>query len=138
MNPPQDWMRLRLRDDWIQTTLTIKEVKSHTIDGTQELEVIIDDFEVMHQMLLMMWYEPVTYQENKRISRSLDGCDVEIDTRPMLPTYAEIEGIDEKTVVNVLEKLGYTVWETTAVKVKQMYEAKWIDLHSIERLVFEE
>jgi adenylate cyclase class IV len=137
MKPKQDGTRLRLRDDWNAVTLTIKQVKAHTIDGTQELEVIIEDFKIMHTMLIMMWYEVVTYQENKRISRLLDGCDIEIDTRPMLETYAEIEWASEKNVLQVLEKLGYDVSETTAVKVKQMYEAKGVDLHSIERLVFE-
>jgi hypothetical protein len=42
----------------------------------------------------------------------------------MVETYAEIEGVDEKSVVDIVKKLGYDISQTTAVKVKQMYEAK--------------
>ena len=137
INPPVEWMWIRLRDDGVQTTLTIKHVKAHTVDGTKELEVVVNDFDVMHSMLAMMWFKLLTYQENKRISWSLYGCDIEIDTRPLLETYAEIEWPDEKNVMNVFEKLWHTIADTTAVKVKQMYEAKGIDLHAMKKLVFE-
>lgn len=136
-NPPQEWVWIRLRYDWSHTTLTIKHVQAHTIDWTKELECIVQDFDIMHTMLITMGFVLLTYQENKRTSRRLDACDIEIDIRPNLEPYAEIEWPNQDTVALTVEKLWYRMQETTAVKVKQMYEAKGIDLHSIERLVFD-
>lgn len=136
MSSKTEWMRIRLRYDWYQATLTIKEVSAHTIDGTQELEVRVGDFDTMHQMLIKMWYVPLTYQENKRISRRLDDCDIEIDTRPMLEPYLEVEWKDSESVFEIIHRLWYSIDQTIWVKVKQMYESKWIDLHDIKRLTF--
>lgn len=43
------WIRLRTNGD--KTTLTIKNIVSSQIDGTQELEIVVDDFEKTNSIL---------------------------------------------------------------------------------------
>jgi adenylate cyclase, class 2 len=50
-NPPMPDAWVRLRDNGISTTITIKEITASTIDGTKELELVVDSFDVAHAML---------------------------------------------------------------------------------------
>ena len=43
--PKVDSKWIRLRTNGVKTTLTIKNLVSSEIDGTQELEVVVDNFE---------------------------------------------------------------------------------------------
>lgn len=42
---------IRLRTDGKNTTLTIKEIKSNTIDGTEEIEIQVSDFEQTNSII---------------------------------------------------------------------------------------
>ena len=97
------WIRLRTNGD--KTTLTIKNLVSSSIDGTQELEVEVDNFERTNLILKELGYEAKGYQENRRIQYMLNGCEVDIDYWPMIPTYLEIEGPSEEAVYEVLNQL---------------------------------
>ena len=89
---PGDTSRwIRLRDTGQEITLTDKELRSDAIDGTREVEVVVDSFEATSALLGMLGFTPKSYQENKRVSFLLDGAEVEIDTRPQIPTCLEIE-----------------------------------------------
>lgn len=99
------WIRLRTNGE--KTTLTIKNLVSSKIDGTQELEVEVDNFERCHLILKELGYEPKGYQENRRIQYMLNGVEVDIDFWPLIPTYIEIEGPSEEAVYKTLEALGF-------------------------------
>lgn len=62
------------------------------LGGTQEHEVVVSDFEKMNDILEKLGYKHRNYQENKRIRYILDEVEIDIDTWPLIPTYAEIEG----------------------------------------------
>ena len=83
---------IRLRTNGKITTLCIKEVADElNIDSTKELEVVVDDFNNMHEILCQLGYLARTYQENKRTSYEFNECSIEIDEWPLIPAYLEIE-----------------------------------------------
>lgn len=134
---PSKWIRLRTNGK--KTTLTIKEIKDKTaIDGTMELETVVGDFDVMNDILKELGYSYRNYQENYRIIYSLDNVEISIDSWPLIPTYAEIEGKTNEDVVMALEKLGYTLDDATTLDVTSIYnEIYGIDLLKIKELKFE-
>ena len=106
MNPPTPAQWIRLRTDGKKTTLTVKHIiDSQAIDGTKEREVVVDDFDITNSLLNQLWYTAKSYQENNRESYSIDGCDIEIDSRPHIPPYLEIEWPSVQAVESVVDKL---------------------------------
>lgn len=128
---------IRLRTDGNKTTLTIKEVHNDQIDGTQELEIIVDDFEKTNLLLEKLGYESEYFQENKRISYILDDVEIEIDFWPKIPPYLEIEGKSIEEVHNMIKKLGFEISQTTSISTKEVYTKYSLDIHSFKELKFD-
>lgn len=128
------WIRLRTNGD--KTTLTIKNIVTSKIDGTQELEVVVDNFERTNLILKELGYVPKGYQENRRIQYELNGMEVDIDSWPMIPTYLEIEGPSEEAVYNTVEALGFTKDDCTTRDVEGIYLDYGYDLENIYELKF--
>lgn len=124
------WIRLRTNGE--KTTLTIKHIQDvNAIDGTEELEVVVDDFDEMNKILESLEYFHRNYQENKRILYILDGVEVSIDSWPLIPDYAEIEGKSVEDVKKVLNKLNLTEDDYTTLDVVSVYEHYGIDVLNI-------
>ena len=117
---PNKW--IRLRTNGTTTTLTIKNIEDKTIDGTKELEIVVDDFDKTNEILNELGYIPRGIQENKRIKYDLNGVEVDIDTWPKIPTYLEIEGKNEEEVFKTLELLGIDKDKATSLDVLSIYE----------------
>lgn len=134
---PNKWIRLRTNGK--KTTLTIKEIRNkNAIDGTMELETVVGDFDVMNSILKELGYVYRNYQENYRKIYVIENVEISIDSWPMIPTYAEIEGKSNEDVVRTLELLGYTLEEATTLDVTSIYnEIYGIDLLGIKELKFE-
>ena len=64
---PDKWIRLRTNGS--KTTLTIKNIKASTIDGTSETEIEVSDFQTTNEILNELGYIARGKQENKRICR---------------------------------------------------------------------
>ena len=130
---------IRLRTNGKKTTLTIKEIKDKkAIDGTEELEVLVGDFDAMNKILKELGYVYRNYQENYRKIYMIDEVEISIDSWPMIPTYAEIEGKSNEAVISVLNRLGYSLDEATTLDVTSIYnEVYGIDLLNIRELKFE-
>lgn len=116
---------LRVRDEGNRVTMTYKKFGSQTIDGCEEIEVIIDDFEEAIALLRALELTPVTYQESKREIWSLDGAEVMIDEWPWIKPYIEIEGEDEELVRIAAQKLGFDWQNATFGSVMHAYEAEY-------------
>ena len=123
---PNKW--IRLRTNGTTTTLTIKDVTEKTIDGTKELEIVVDDFDKTNEILNELGYTPKGLQENKRIKYNLNGVEIDIDTWPKIPTYLEIEGKDETEVYNTLDILGISKDRITTLDVQTIYK----DVYNID------
>lgn len=132
---PNKWIRLRTNGS--KTTLTIKQIESSNIDGTKEMEIVVDDFDTTNEILNELGYKARNAQENKRIKYDLNGIEVDIDTWPMIPTYLEIEGSSEEEVYKTLELLNINKEDTTALDVMGIYKEVYnIDLKDIPNLTF--
>ena len=130
------WIRLRTNGE--KTTLTIKNLVSSEIDGTQELEIEVDDFLKCNLILNELGYEAKGYQENRRIQYTLNGVEIDIDSWPMIPTYLEIEGPSEEAVYEILGLLGYSKEDCVTTDVEGIYLDYGYNLEEIYDLKLEE
>ncbi|MFJ2664149.1 class IV adenylate cyclase [Nocardia fluminea] len=136
VTPGVDGKWIRLRDNGKRTTLAVKEITSDAIDGTHEVEVSVDDFAATNALLEMMGFSAKSYQETKRISYTLDGAELELDTWPGIPPYLEIEAATKADVIRVAELLGYTEADLTGENTIKIYARHGIDLNTIRELRF--
>ena len=136
--PRVDSKWIRLRTNGTKTTLTIKNLVSSEIDGTQELEIAVDDFEKCNMILRELGYQPKGYQENRRCQYILNGVEIDIDYWPLIPTYLEIEGPSEDAVYKTLELLGIDKSFATSKDVESIYLEYGHDLKKIYNLELEE
>lgn len=130
------WIRLRTNGE--KSTLTIKNLVSSLIDGTQELEIEVDNFERCHLILKELGYEAKGYQENRRCQYLLNGVEIDIDSWPLIPTYLEIEGASEEIVYHTVSLLGFTKEECVTRNVEGIYLDYGFDLNEIYDLKLEE
>ncbi|MCX6823083.1 MAG: class IV adenylate cyclase [candidate division SR1 bacterium] len=137
-NPKKENSWIRLRDDGKKTTLTIKEINNDLIDGTEELEVKVEDFEKTNLILEKLGYISKSYQENKRISYKLDGIEIEIDSWPLIPPYIEIEAKSLTEVEDMIKKLGFDLSQSTSINTIKVYRKYGIELEAIKELKFDE
>ena len=135
---PNKW--IRLRTNGTKTTLTIKEIKDkNAIEGTNELEVVVSDFDKTNEVLKELGYESRNYQENYRRVYLLGNTEISIDSWPLIPTYAEIEGKTNEDVENVLKLVNTNNYQTTTYDVESIYrEIYGIDIMKIKELKFGE
>ena len=136
--PKVDGKWIRLRTNGEKTTLTIKNVVTSKIDGTQELEITVDDFDKTNLILNELGYQAKGYQENRRIQYLYKGCEIDIDYWPKIPTYLEIEGNSEEIVYEVLEELGFQREDSTTRDVEGIYLDYGHKLEDIYDLTLEE
>ncbi len=134
---PDDKSRwIRLRDTGTEVTLTVKEIVHDGIDGTKELEIVVDNFEAANALLGRLGFHPKSYQENRRISFTLSGARLEIDHWPMIPPYLEIEGDSYEHVVQVAAILGFEKSRLTGENTIKIYDRYGINLNAIKELRF--
>lgn len=130
---------VRLRTDGQKTKLTVKEMASATVDGVQEWETVVDDFETTLTMLEKMGLRPKGYQENRRELYTLDGVKLSIDEWPGLKPLLEIEGHNKDEVYSMLNKLDLDSSQFTANSISQIYlDELGIDLDNRPELRFED
>lgn len=136
-NPAQKGRWIRLRSNGNEVTLTLKEIKSLQIDGTQELEIVVSDFYETNRILNKLGYLPRTFQENFRIEYRFDNVTFDIDKWPGIPAYLEIEGDSEQSVLKALEMLNYSPNSYTTNDVDKIYNDVYgIVLDNIKQLHF--
>lgn len=130
---------LRLRTNGTKSTLTYKSVEKDAIDGTKEVEIVVDDFERTNELLEKIGIYSRNYQENKRIQYFLDDVEIDIDTWPFIPTYVEIEGKNEESVYKIVDKLELDKSKVTTLDVQSVYEKIYnIDIKEYKILKFEQ
>ncbi len=129
---------IRLRTDGLDSTLTIKNIKSDKVDGTEELEIKVNDFNKTNLILNELGYQKKAYQENKRRRYYLNNVEIDIDSWPFIPDYIEIEGKTVNEVYNIVKLLGYNNEDTTTKDVQTIYEDYGYNLDEIKELKLEE
>lgn len=138
-NPINENKWLRLRTNGEKSTLTIKEIKdSNIVGGTKELEIEVSDFDLTNEMLEEMGYFHRNYEENKRITYELDNVEIDIDSWPLIPTYVEVEGYDEQSVLDLVKKININNNEVVTYGVVDIYRKYGIDILKEKNLYFKD
>lgn len=134
---PNKWIRLRSNGN--DVTLTLKKLEDRTsICGTKELEIKVSIFEQTDKILNELGYCSRNYQENKRITYILDNVEIDIDTWPLIPTYAELEGKNKEDIERLIEKLKLDKSKITTYDVTSIYNEIYnIDVMKFKELKFE-
>lgn len=91
-----EWFRVR--KEFGKITMTYKCIHSNNLSGTEEVEIIVDDFNNATEMLLKTGLRNTSTQENLREIWVLGEVEVCIDTWPGLRPYIEIEAPTEELV----------------------------------------
>ena len=116
---------VRIRDEGDKVTMTYKQFNSQTIDGCDELEIIVNDFSDTVNLLKYAGLPISTYQESKREKWVMDGAEIVIDEWPWVKPYIEIEAPGEDLVRQTALKLGFK-WENAVFgSVMRAYEAQY-------------
>lgn len=119
--PASDNKWIRLRSDGVKTTLTVKEVVSGGIDGTQELEIEVGDFDETNEILNRLGFFARGTQTNRRIRYMLDEVEIDIDFWPLIPTYVEFEADSVECIKNLCQKLDIPFESLTTMSVPEVY-----------------
>lgn len=121
-NPVDDnkWIRLRTTGD--ETTLTIKEIENGGIEGTNELEIIVSDFDATNEILNKLGYFARGSQTNRRIRYILDEVEIDIDFWPLIPTYVEFEAASVDKIKDLCKKLDIDFDSLTTMSVPEVYD----------------
>lgn len=121
---------LRVRDEGSKVTMTYKQFDKLSVDGAKEIELKIDDFDAGVSLAKTLC--PVTnresYQESKRETWKLVGCEIVLDEWPWIKPYIEIEGESESQLREVAEKLGLSWSEAVFGDVMVAYRAEYLHL----------
>lgn len=129
------WIRLRTNGE--KTTLTIKEIQENSKMNAREMEIVVSDFETTNEMLEELGYIHRNYQENLRQVFMLDGVEISVDSWPLIPPYAELEGKDLESINKVMQKLGVSQDKITTLDVTSIYKEIYnIDILSMKELKF--
>lgn len=129
------WIRLRTNGE--KTTLTIKEIQENSKMNAREMEIVVSDFETTNEMLEELGYTHRNYQENLRQVFMLDGVEISVDSWPLIPPYAELEGKDLESINKVMQKLGVSQDKITTLDVTSIYKEIYnIDILSMKELEF--
>ena len=67
----------------------------------------------------------------------LNGVEIDFDSWPLIPPYMEIEGKDEESINNILDKLNVNKDKITALNCNDIYKQIYnIDMSKIKNLTF--
>ncbi len=127
---------LRLRTDSKKTTLTYKNFIKNAVDGVQELEVKVDDFEKTHELLLTLGYEYTAYQENRRTLYENDEIELAIDEWPHIDPYLEIEGKNIEVVEKYIKLLDLADYKKTSESTTSVYKMQGLNIEDYKNLTF--
>ncbi len=97
---------MKIRKERGKITLVYKQNHSHTVDGTEEIELEINDFEKGVTLLEKAGLPPSRRQEKRRYTFRFEETTIDIDTWPKIPTYVELEGPSENVLRETAKKLG--------------------------------
>ena len=97
---------VRVRDEGDKITLSYKQQDHRGLTGTQEIEMVVSDYDATCDFLRALGLEEKSYQETKREKWMLGKCEVTIDTWPWIPPTLEIEGETEDEVRETASRLG--------------------------------
>jgi adenylate cyclase class 2 len=116
---------LRVRDEGHRVTMTYKQYDSFTVDGTQEIEVTVSDYDATVALLEQCGLVPHTVQETRRENWRLGDVEIMLDEWPWLKPYIEIESESEQAIRDLSAKLGFEWKDAVFGDVMAAYRAEY-------------
>lgn len=101
---------IRIRDEGDKVTVTFKEFKSLSLNGAEEREIIVNDFDQTVAIFAESGLSYRSFQESKRETWRLGDVEIVLDEWPWLDTYIEVEAPSEALVKETATKLGFS-WD---------------------------
>ena len=140
---PNKWVRLRETNG--KTTITVKHIlntedkenNNSKIQKVIETEINVPSLEEANNLLEQLGFFYRNYQEKYRVTYSVDGVEVDIDSWPLIPTYLEIENDSEKIIQDTIEKLGLKDKEIVSCNTDDIYVKYGVDLYKYRELRFQ-
>lgn len=137
-----DWVKrqkiVRVRKAADQITLTYKYNKNKELDGTEEIEMLVDDFYAAQDFLSAIGLRLFRHQQKYRHTFVLDQVTIDIDTWPKIPSYVELEGPNEKQIKQVASMLGFDWQQRIISNARQLIEEHYsIPVSSYKFFTFE-
>ena len=111
----------RVRDEGDKITMTYKNIFDKSINGVNEIEIAVNDFDKASEMLNQTNFKERSYHENFREIWSNKDAEVVIDTWPFLQSYIEIEALSEDIVKYYANKLGFNFEKEAFLEVSIFY-----------------
>lgn len=134
---------VRLRDEGEKVTLAFKQRlgTSEVLGGDSgmlEHGVVVSDFETTANILKSIGMIEKFSQEQRRTSWTLGDVMFDIDTRPMLDTYLEIESGSDEKVDEAAQMLGLLVSDKKTLSATQIYALSGIRDKDYIKIAFDE
>lgn len=126
----------RLRTDGKKTTLTLKEIVDDSLSGTNEWEIIVNDFNETLTILEKLGLSHKSYQENTRDDFIIENTKISIDHWPKLGYILEIESKDEEDIKKYAKKIGFNEDQILTTDIQTLYLERGINLDEIKELKF--
>lgn len=141
LNPsPFRWARVRDNGDGHITMAYKQEHDNSVIDGTEEVEFSVSDFDAACAFMKKLGFEDCTYQENYRETWQKDGVEVTLNQWPALEAFAEVEAATEEAVRKASAELGFAYEAAVFGGVGRLYDAhpQWqgIPVNGVKALTF--
>ena len=111
---------VRIRKSGDKIKIAYKHHKNSAVDGANEIEFGIDDYQKAQIFLKKIGLVAKREQQKKRHTFKLKGVIIDIDTWPRVPTYVEFEGNTEDELKNIVSLVGYD-WKNA-----EFHDAAWV------------
>lgn len=117
---------VRARDEGRgKVTMSYKQLTDRSLTGTQEIEIVVDNYEKAVAFIEAIGMQVKSVQETKRESWLLGEVQIELDEWPWVKPYLEIEGPDESSVKKVASQLGFDWSAAKHGSVEIVYQAEY-------------
>jgi adenylate cyclase class 2 len=122
----------RVRDEAGQITVSYKRTHDPTrVDGTEEIQIVADDFETACSLLRAFGLREKSYQETRREIWRRGLIEATVDEWPGLAPFCEIEAPDERILRACAEELGFNWAKAMFGPVASVYETIGITASAI-------
>ncbi len=125
---------LRVRDEGNKITLTYNQFSNRSVDGAQEHEIVVNDFDETVSLLAAAGLPYTSIQESRRETWTFGNAEIVLDEWPWLDPYIEIEAASEEDVKTVASTLGFDWNDAIFGGVMAAYRAQYSHLSAKDTL----
>jgi len=133
------WVRVRNEGD--KVTMSFKQLNERSIVGMKEASILVDNQSEAEVFLTSLGLTQKSAQDTKRESWTLNGCEIELDTWPWIPSFLEIEGYSQEKIYETAEQLGLLMEDALYGGVEPAYQDVFNvtdkDVDSIDHISFD-